>query len=47
MGGVGWGGGFRVNVNEDLKFLLKCKKKVQEVGGLGRGRVGFRGGPDG
>ena len=27
MGGEGWGGGVRVDVNEELKFLWKFKKK--------------------
>ena len=29
--------GVRVDVNEELKFLLKCKKKVRGEGGSGRG----------
>ena len=39
-GGVGWG--VRVDVNEELKFLRKIKKKKNTIGGggvWGRGRV--------
>ena len=31
MGGSGWGGGVRVDVNEELKYLGKFKKK--KIGG--------------
>ena len=37
-GGLGRVGGVRVDVNEELKFLRKFKKKIG--GGGGRGRVG-------
>ena len=40
-GGVGWGGGVRVDVNEELKFLCKFKKKM---GGSGGGVWGGQGG---
>ena len=46
-GGVGlWeGGGVRVDVNEEFKFLGKLKKKIEGGGGgRGRGRVGGQGG---
>ena len=33
-GGSGWGGGVRVDVNEELKFYENSKKRL---GGLGRG----------
>ena len=46
-GGSGWGrwgeGGVRVDVNEELKFLGKLKKKVRG-GGRGGGVVGGGGG---
>ena len=48
MGGVGFGGGVRVDVNEELKFLGKFQKKKLGGGGgpeEGGGRVG--GGQDG
>ena len=41
MGGSGWGGGVRVDVNEELKYLGKFKKK--KIGG-GGGRGGGGGG---
>ena len=34
-GGLGWGGGVRVDVNQELKFFGKFKKKIG-----GGGRVG-------
>ena len=37
--GSGWGGGFRVDVNEELKFLGKFTKK-KNWGGEGRGGGG-------
>ena len=41
MGGVGLGGGgVRVDVNEELKFLWKFKKKIFWGGGGGSGRGG-------
>ena len=41
MGGSVWGGGVRVDVNEELKFLCKfIKKKFSLLGGGG----GFQGG---
>ena len=46
QGGVGLGGGIRVDVNEELKFLCKFKKKKKFLGGGGwsggggEGRVG-------
>ena len=43
-GGSVWGGGVRVDVNEELKFLCKFKKK--KLGGGVRG-VGFGGGGQG
>ena len=40
---IGWvrlgGGWVRVDVNEELKFLWKFKKKIWGGGGRGRGRV--------
>ena len=36
----GGGGGVRVDVNEELKFLRKIKKNKKIVGGGWRGRVG-------
>ena len=46
-GGSGWGGGVRVDVNEELKFLCKFKKKNWggggSGGGMGGGGVGFGG----
>ena len=45
-GGSGWlGGGVRVDVNEELKFLCKLKKKFW--GGCGRGGGGSGGGGSG
>ena len=45
IGGVGGGGGrvggVRVNVNEELKFLCKFKKKNWGGGGRVGGRVGW------
>ena len=41
-GGLGRVMGVRVDVNEELKFLLKLKKKIRwgrEVGGVGLGGV--------
>ena len=38
MGGSGWG--VRVDVNEELKFLCKFKKKFFWGGGWGGGRDG-------
>ena len=35
-GGSVWGGGVRVDVNEELKFLCKFKKK-KKIGGGGGG----------
>ena len=35
-----WGGGVRVDVNEELKFLGKIKKKIFLGGGGGGGREG-------
>ena len=35
IGWVGWGGGVRVDVNEELKFLRKFKK-IKILGGGGR-----------
>ena len=48
VGGVGSGGGasgwgVRVDVNREVKFLLKFKKKIFEGGGVGSGRVGVGG----
>ena len=42
MGGVGGSGwGFRVDVNEELKFFVKIQKKnIFFLGGGGLGRVG-------
>ena len=40
MGGSGWG--VRVDVNEELKFLLKFKKKIWGGGQGGRGGGGVR-----
>ena len=38
MGGVGSGWGVRVDVNEELKFLCKFKKKkIMGGGGVGGG----------
>ena len=37
MGGGGGGGGVRVDVNEELKFLCKLKKKMFFGGGSGLG----------
>ena len=40
QGGLGWGGrvwGVRVDVNEELKFLEKFKKKIGGGGGVGLG----------
>ena len=46
MGGwVGWG--VRVDVNEELKFLWKLKKKFEGGGGLGWGGGGGGGGQGG
>ena len=43
-GGSGWGGGgVRVDVNEELKFLGKFKKKIGGDVGSGGGRVGGTG----
>ena len=46
-GGLG-GGGVRMDVNEELKFLTKFKKKFGRGGGrgcrVGVGRVGSQGG---
>ena len=42
-GGSAWGGGVRVDVNEELKFFGKIKKKNKKLGGGVRG-VGSRGG---
>ena len=39
-GQVGGGGGVRVDVNEELKFLLKFPKN--NLGGGPRGGVGFK-----
>ena len=40
-GGVGLGGGVRVDVNGEVKFLVKIQKKNWGWGGSGRGgRVG-------
>ena len=45
MGGLGWGGGFRVDVNrEEKSFCQNSKKKLRGGGGGGRGRVGVGGG---
>ena len=46
MGGVGFGRGVRVDVNEELKFLRKFKKKIFFGGGgpVGGGGVGSGGG---
>ena len=41
-GGRGWVGGVRVDVNEELKFLRKFKKKNWGGGG-GGGGSGWRG----
>ena len=38
-GGLGWGGGVRVDVNQELKFFGKFKKK-NGGGGLGGGQGG-------
>ena len=40
MEGSGWGGGVRVDVNEELKFLGKFKKKIWGGGGSGGGGGG-------
>ena len=40
MGGSGSGWGVRVDVNEELKFLLKFKKKKKFWGGGGGGGGG-------
>ena len=40
----GWGGGVRVDVNEELKFLRKLKKINIFLGGGGSGRGGRVGG---
>ena len=36
-GGSGWGGGYSVDVNEELKFLGKLKKQMGGGGGVVRG----------
>ena len=36
-GGSVWGGGVRVDVKEELKFLCKFKKKIKLGGGGGQG----------
>ena len=41
-GGEGWGGGVRVDANEELKFLGKFTKKNWRGGELGVRRWGFR-----
>ena len=41
-GGVGSGGGVRVDVNEELKFFVKIQKK--KWGGAGPGGSGLGGG---
>ena len=46
MGGGGSGWGIRVDVNEELKFLGKLKKKIGWGGGVGGGS-GWGGGQDG
>ena len=44
-GGSGWGvvglGGVRVDVNEELKFLRKFKKKLRGGGRVGGGGSGW------
>ena len=42
--GGGVGGGVRVDVNEELKFLCKFKKKIWGVRGVGFGGGGGVGG---
>ena len=42
-GGSVWGGGVRVDVNEELKFLCKFKKKKKNRGGGGQGGLGLGG----
>ena len=43
-GGGGGGGGVRSDVNKELKFLCKLKKKKNFLGGVGGlGRVGGSG----
>ena len=43
--GSAWGGGgVRVDVNEELKFLGKFKKKIGGGGGVGGFRLGGGGG---
>ena len=37
---MGGGGGVRVDVNEELKFFRKFKKKIEGGWSGGRGRVG-------
>ena len=46
MGGLVWGGGVRVDGNEELKYLGKFKKKIGG-GGRGVGGGGRVGGHDG
>ena len=45
-GGLGWGGGVRVDVNQELKFFGKFKKKIGGGGGGSMGGSGL-GGQDG
>ena len=46
-GGLGFWGGVRIDVNEELKFLLKYKKKNWGGGGGYGGGAGWGGGGSG